>query len=137
MTFLLMSLFLIAISFSFLFLGSKVLFTKKQILIAVGFVCLAGQAIVAQQADTVSLYEITVGGKSGFIDQTGKVVIEPKFDGVDDFSEGLTKSYMVGKYSTGYIDKTGEIVIQPQFDIGSNFSEGFAWVGFDPEKTTF
>ena len=27
--------------------------------------------------------------KSGFIDKTGKVVIEPQFDGVGDFSEGL------------------------------------------------
>ena len=29
--------------------------------------------------------------KYGFIDKSGKVVIEPQFDGVSDFSEGLAK----------------------------------------------
>jgi WG containing repeat len=28
-------------------------------------------------------------GKWGFIDKTGKVVIEPRFEAVNDFSEGL------------------------------------------------
>ncbi len=35
------------------------------------------------------LYQIFVNGKWGFIDKTGKLVIEPTFDNVDDFSEGL------------------------------------------------
>jgi hypothetical protein len=35
------------------------------------------------------LFPVTVGGKSGYIDKTGKLVINPKFDGTWDFSEGL------------------------------------------------
>jgi len=107
------------------------------ILFLVCLTALGNFFVVAQENPSDRLFKICVNRKHGFIDQTGKVVIEPKFDGVDDFSEGLAKIYMVGKYSTGYIDRTGEIVIQPQFDIGSDFYEGFAWVGFDPEKTTF
>ncbi len=52
--------------------------------------------------------------------------IEPKFDGVSDFSEGLAQIKIDGKW--GYIDKTGSVVIQPQFDKTDNFSEGLARV---------
>lgn len=83
------------------------------------------------------LFPITVKRKVGFIDQTGKVIIEPQFDGADNFYEGLARVYTRGKFTTAYIDKTGKIVIEPQFDIGSQFSEGLAWVGFDPTKTEY
>jgi hypothetical protein len=64
-------------------------------------------------------------GKWGFIDKTGKWIIQPKFDyRVGDFSEGLARAGQNDKY--GYIDKTGEWVIQPQFDYGWSFSEGLA-----------
>lgn len=114
------------------------LFTKKQILIAVCFVCLAGQTVIAQQADTVSLYKITVGGKSGFINKAGKIVIQPKFDSnrymLNDFSEGLAEfkdMKVLGRYpfsKEGYIDTTGKIVIEPQFDVAYDFSNGRAQV---------
>ncbi len=87
--------------------------------------------------DANPLFVITVDGKRGFIDKTGKIAIEPQFEGVDDFSDDLAEIYVPGKYSTAYIDKTGRIAIQPQFDIGSKFSEGFAWVGFSPDKREY
>ncbi|ECH5021687.1 WG repeat-containing protein, partial [Campylobacter coli] len=50
----------------------------------------------------------------GFIDKSGKIVIEPKFDGVGNFSEGLAGVELNGKW--GFIDKSGKIVIEPKFD---------------------
>jgi hypothetical protein len=65
------------------------------------------------------------GGKWGYIDKTGEVVIQPQFDETSRFSEGLAAVAMLDKW--GYIDKTGKIVIAP-FDRAGTFSEGFASV---------
>ncbi|HQU86611.1 MAG TPA: WG repeat-containing protein [Pyrinomonadaceae bacterium] len=83
------------------------------------------------------MFKIKVNNKYGFIDKFGNIVIEPQFQGVYDFSDGLAKIYTNGEFDTAYIDETGKIAIEPKFDIGSNFSEGFAWVGFDPEKKPY
>jgi hypothetical protein len=73
-------------------------------------------------------------GKAGFVDRTGKFVIEPKFDGVWEFSEGLAK-VMLGEFMQGekygYVDKTGKFMINPVFDGASSFSEGLAEVWLD------
>lgn len=58
--------------------------------------------------------------KYGFKDQTGKIVIEPKFEEASDFTEdGLARIKLNGKY--GYIDKTGKIVIEPKYDFISSY----------------
>jgi hypothetical protein len=72
---------------------------------------------------------IEVGGKWGYIDKSGKMVIKAQFDGNADcedanFSEGLAVVWVRGK--AGYIDKSGEIAISPQFDWAGRFSEGLA-----------
>ncbi len=64
--------------------------------------------------------------KYGFIDKSGKVVIEPQFDDAEPFSEGLAKVEKDDKY--GFIDKSGKVVIEPQFDDAEPFSEGLAKV---------
>ena len=64
--------------------------------------------------------------KYGFIDKSGKVVIEPQFDNVSAFSEGLAKVEKDGKW--GFIDKNGKVVFEPQFDFVFDFSEGLAKV---------
>ena len=64
--------------------------------------------------------------KYGFIDKSGKVVIEPQFDYVRDLIEGLAEVKKDGKW--GVIDKNGKVIVEPQFDDASPFSEGFAWV---------
>ncbi|EDJ0203504.1 WG repeat-containing protein, partial [Campylobacter coli] len=50
----------------------------------------------------------------GFIDKSGKIVIEPIFDDIWDFREGLAGVKLNGKW--GFIDKSGKIVIEPIFD---------------------
>ncbi len=79
-----------------------------------------------------ALFPITdKNGKAGFIDRTGKVAIEPRFQQAEGFSEGLAGVEVDDQW--GYIDKTGEFVIEPQFDYAAPFSEGLAAVRFpDP-----
>jgi hypothetical protein len=74
----------------------------------------------------VVLYQ---NAKWGFIDRTGKVVIEAKYDGVGPFSEGLASATVDEK--AGYIDRAGRIVIEPQFDMALPFREGLAVVAVD------
>jgi len=72
----------------------------------------------------------------GYIDRTGKVVIEPKFDGADYFSEGLApiKSGFGEATKYGFIDKTGKIVIEPRFREVQGFSDGLAAVSVVEER---
>jgi hypothetical protein len=73
-------------------------------------------------------------GRWGFIDETGKYVIEAKFVMVKPFSEGLAavvfKENESAYATVGYIDQSGRVVIPPQFSgEGSamgDFSEGLA-----------
>jgi hypothetical protein len=80
------------------------------------------------------LFPIVVDGKLGYIDSTGKVVIEPKFEYHPDyynysfpfFSEGL---FAYEKDSLfGYFDTLGNVVITPQFNYAEYFKNGFAKV---------
>ena len=64
--------------------------------------------------------------KYGFIDKSGKVVIELQFDDAGYFSEGLACVEKDDKYF--FIDKSGKVVIEPQFDEVGDFSEGLAKV---------
>ena len=65
-------------------------------------------------------------GTYGYIDTTGRYVINPQFDGAWDFHEGLASVKLGDKY--GYIDTTGRYVINPQFDDAWSFHEGLARV---------
>jgi len=74
---------------------------------------------------------------TGYVDESGALAIEPRFNRAADFSEGLAavgtgESDDVMKY--GYIDKTGAWVIQPQFEEAGPVSEGLAAVGIRDAK---
>src|SRR5262249_2748025 len=79
-----------------------------------------------QKADTAKLYKFEKDGKTGYIDNTGKVVIEPKFTYGGDFEEGMAT--ITEGEKVGYIDKTGNVVVKPQYEEAGAFSEGLAYV---------
>ncbi len=51
--------------------------------------------------------------KWGFVDSTGKVIVEAKFDNAKSFSNGLAAVCQDEKW--GFVDKTGSVVIDCQF----------------------
>ena len=81
-----------------------------------------------QSEDENPLFPVKLNGKFGFIDRTGKIIIEPQFDGVWSFSEGLALVWN-GDFedgNRGYIDKTGKYVINPPSPGCASFFEGVA-----------
>ncbi|NJR31649.1 MAG: hypothetical protein HC778_00665 [Chamaesiphon sp. CSU_1_12] len=105
-----------------------------------------------------ALFAIQRDGKRGYIDKTGKVLINPDLnislaivDGILDIdgkcntNESVAIARFTPKFNRsaaireglisievngkcGYIDKTGKVLINPQFDDASSFSEGLAAV---------
>lgn len=79
--------------------------------------------------------------KSGFIDNTGKLVIDldrlpETTSDVREFHEGRAVIYLTQKaadgktfaYVVGYLDESGQIIIAPRFNYARDFSEGLAYV---------
>jgi hypothetical protein len=64
------------------------------------------------------------GRQWGYIDKSGKWVVEPQFDDAFNFSEGLGGVSVSGKW--GYIDARGKFAVNPQFDAAFNFDCGAA-----------
>ncbi len=76
------------------------------------------------------LAPVGAGGKTGFIDESGREVIPTIYESTEGgFSEGLAAVKSGGK--AGYINKSGEVVIPFSFQVGFPFSEGLAGVGID------
>lgn len=82
-----------------------------------------------------ALFPVTVGGRWGFADKSGQIVINPQFDRAEVFAGDLAP---VRSGRWGYVDASGKLVINPQFDSAAAFSEGLAAVrlgggpDFDP-----
>ena len=57
------------------------------------------------------LAPVKQGGKWGYIDQTGKMIIKPQFDGGRPFDNGLAEVKSGDAF--GYVDKTGNYVWKP------------------------
>lgn len=109
---------------------------KKQIIFPVCFfIFLSTLCLFGQQAETEELFPIRQNGKWGYINRSGKIVIEPQFMQIIDdnyiFNYGWSEGLAPVRFNTGlwgYIDKTGAVVIKPQFATAARFSEGLARV---------
>lgn len=68
-----------------------------------------------EQAHSFSegLAAVRIKGRFGYIDPSGKIVIQPRFDLAGDFYQGLAE-VMVGK-KAGVINRHGEFVLKPEF----------------------
>jgi len=65
-------------------------------------------------------------GKRGYIDESGKIVIQPQYDHAWKFSEGMAAVKLDGKW--GFIDKSGKIIVQPKYDYVEDFRDGMVVV---------
>ena len=73
---------------------------------------------------------VKIGEKWGYIDTTGALVIEPRFEYASEFFTDGRASVVIGR-RWGYVDTTGAVVIGPQFDYAHPFSEGMAVIQVD------
>ena len=64
----------------------------------------------------------------GFVDENGDFAIEPAFEAVGSFSEGLCAAITEEGEQWGYIDKSGKVVVEGQYTAAAEFSDGFALV---------
>jgi hypothetical protein len=106
--------------------------------IAVGAVVLAGIGVggyLLARGDSpgqVQLFAVHPDGKTGFIDKTGKMVIQPQAFMGFGFREGLAlvilsnKSGDEGGDRVGFIDTSGAFVIEPRPGSATDFHQGLA-----------
>lgn len=111
-------------------------YIHHSILLLICLTFLSASFVRAQEKQSDELFRIFVDGKYGFINQIGEVVIEPKFESVGKFSEGLAPVYFYNlqaaeKHSTGFINEKGEFVIKPFSGSASEFADGVSIIGFD------
>ncbi len=100
-----------------------------------GYICLDGQSerITNQVYEDARLFldntmaAVKKDGKWGFIDNTGEMKIEPKYEDAKSFRNGLAAVKKDGLW--GYIDSDGIIAIQPIFQDAKCFNiSGYTYV---------
>jgi len=93
-----------------------------------GLVAINVGGSIVNESERGTFWE-TLGGKWGFVDKKGRVVIPPQFENVGEFSDGLCR--VVEGVKTGFINQEGRFAIQPQFDWATEFSDGVAKTSLD------
>lgn len=93
---------------------------------------------VANYSEGMLAFRQSQDGKWGFIDETGNIVIEPRFSGTRPFTEGYAiVSILTNHFEKyGLIDLQGKYIIKPQYDSLLNLEEGRYALGKarNPEK---
>jgi len=89
-----------------------------------------------QGEDDIKLFPIKSGDKWGYVDKTGKYVINSQFEEAYTFSEGLALFKSIdGKW--GFIGEDGKYAINPIYKEAASFSEGLACVVMQDGKPQF
>lgn len=110
-------------------------FTKKPRINALTLLfCFAAfllqMASCSSSSDNLTLIPVQTGEKWGYVNKSGKYIINPQFAEATTFENGLAVvQSMDGKY--GFIDKKGKFVINPQFDNAEQFHDGLALIETD------
>jgi len=76
-----------------------------------------------------NLAPVMVDGKWGYIDKSGRTVIEPQYDYANWFWEGLAAVKKGEKY--GYINPQNQLVIPFRYDYTFSFSDGLGMIEMD------
>ena len=85
-----------------------------------------GHSTSKQTDDSRPLFPVPVGAGWGFIDKRGDVVIAPRFEAEQPFSEGLAAVKHEGRW--GYINRAGKEVIAFRYRSAQSFRGGVAIV---------
>lgn len=93
--------------------------------------------VCGQPSKPDPLFLVSQGGKSGYINQNGRIVIPLQFRGARDFHEGRTCVQLTSDLQSkcAVIDSDGNALTPAQFTACGEFSEGLAAVAFDTDKT--
>ena len=82
--------------------------------------------------------------KEGYIDESGKMIIEAKFDSASDFHDGIALVgvgtfglHGSGDHKFGFIDENGNWLVEPKYKEAFGFFEGLAAVMNDEGKWGF
>ena len=97
---------------------------RRERLLAVSALLLAAAFLVVSLSSCGGKDQLLpIGSNQGFgyIDGNGKVVISPRFQWADDFSEGLARVSVGDRM--GFIDTSGNTVIEPQYAWAGSFRE--------------
>ncbi|MBK6766721.1 MAG: WG repeat-containing protein [bacterium] len=82
------------------------------------------------QTQDKSLFPIiNESSRWGFMDETGQVVVEPRYAFVDVFTEGLARVKRDEMW--GYVDVNGKEVVEPKYERARRFADGLAAVRVD------
>ena len=92
------------------------------------------------------LFPIALDGKWGLMRADGRVVVEPRFDWVDEYSEGFARFAVGGEPviwlgdprhdggKWGFVDARGQVVIPARFDGAQSFHGGLAATQTDDKQ---
>jgi WG containing repeat len=86
----------------------------------------------SKSVEARALFPIEQNGKWGYIDLSGKTIIDPRFDAANEFSEGFAAIEIKGKW--GFIDEDGKTVVDARYSAAHEFSEGLARVQIGGDK---
>ena len=100
----------------------------KKLALLLGVSILLSSCIFQKSTEIdISLIPVKSGEKWGYINKKGVYVINPQFDNVGFFRDGIAKvEYSDGKI--GYIDEKGKQVIPAKYTQGTHFYEAKAFV---------
>jgi hypothetical protein len=106
-------------------------FTRRAVPFALAALTLARAAAADADGGAGPLFRIRRGGKWGYVDRSGQIVVSPRFDAAGPFSEGLAP--VRSGETFGYIDPTGRMVLVPAYSPAGRglhrpFSNGLAVV---------
>jgi hypothetical protein len=90
---------------------------------------LVNSVIPGNENNTVKLYPVLVDGDWGYINNEGKIVLEPDFQNAAPFYDGLAA--VRESWGWKYINSKGDITIEGNFNEIRRFSGGKAAVRFD------